>query len=148
MVETTDNQRERELIDSSPFDNDIHHLTPYPTNPDHLAKLLEFRSILQNSGSDLYMQNLKWCTDLQLVRFLIARKYVIKDAYDLMVTAFTWRSSRPTNDVEQTDGWADKMGNEASTGECVLSLLYKEDEQSKRFVDFREIEEVWNDKIN
>ena len=122
MVETTDNQRERELIDSSPFDNDIHHLTPYPTNPDHLAKLLEFRSILQNSGSDLYMQNLKWCTDLQLVRFLIARKYVIKDAYDLMVTAFTWRSSRPTNDVEQTDGWADKMGNEASTGEyyCIV----------------------------
>lgn len=119
MTETTETCRK--LIELSPFDTAVHHITPYPTSPEQLAKLLEFRSILQNSGSELYLKNLKWCTDIQLVRFLIARKYVLKDSYELIMVAFEWRSTRKPHEVEQNDGWAEKMGREAETGSLELS---------------------------
>ena len=114
MTETTETCRK--LIELSPFDTAVHHITPYPTSPEQLAKLLEFRSILQNSGSELYLKNLKWCTDIQLVRFLIARKYVLKDSYELIMIAFEWRSTIKPHEVEKNDGWADRMGREAETG--------------------------------
>ena len=110
-------------IELSPFDPTIHHLTPYPTDAENLAKLLEFRSILQNSGNDLYTQNIKWCTDVQLVRFLIARKYVIKDAHDLIMIAFEWRILRRPDEVEQTDGWSEQMSIESETGTYKSSYI-------------------------
>lgn len=53
---------------------------------------------------------------MQLARFLIARKYDVKQAYDLLMTALEWRSTRRPDQVEQTDGWAERMGIESATG--------------------------------
>lgn len=105
----------------SPYDSATHHLTPYPTDPQEVAKLHELRSILQNSGCESYQQNLLWCNDLQLARFLIARKYDVKNAYDLLMIALEWRSTRRPDEVEQTDGWAERMGVESATGHFLLS---------------------------
>jgi hypothetical protein len=107
----------------SPFDSATHHLTPFPTDPQEVAKLHELRSVLQNSGCESYQQNLRWCNDLQLVRFLIARKYDVKQSYDLLMTALEWRSTRRPDQVEQTDGWAERMGIESATGN--FSFLHR-----------------------
>jgi hypothetical protein len=104
----------------STFDHAIHHLTPYPTNPKDIKTLQEFRDILQNSGSDLYLENVKWCTDLQLVRFLVARKYDIQKAHEMIMIALEWRSSRRPDQVEQSDGWALRIETEIITGKIYL----------------------------
>lgn len=104
----------------STFDHAIHHLTPYPTDPKDIKTLQEFRDVLQNSGSDLYLENVKWCTDLQLVRFLVARKYNIQQAHEMIMIALEWRSLRQPDQVEQSDGWAERIETEIITGKIYL----------------------------
>ena len=100
----------------SPYDVDIHHLSPHPKDASEVRKLSELRSTLQNSGNELYHRNLKWCCDQQLIRFLIARKFDIKQAYELIMSALEWRCQRKPDEVEQSDGWSDRMSKESETG--------------------------------
>ena len=100
----------------SPFDFSVHHMTALPSNPKELEKLMEFRKQLESSTCQSYQQNLKWCNDLQLVRFLIARKYDVKQSYDLLMSALKWRSERRPDEVEHCAGWSERFGKEAETG--------------------------------
>ena len=101
----------------SPFDTAIHHMTAYPTDPKEIEKLHELRKLLESSSCGSYQHSLKWCNDLQLVRFLIARKYDIKLSYDLLLTALKWRCERRPDEVEQCVGWAERFSREAETGD-------------------------------
>ena len=115
MSESTSSCNEN--LSESPFDKAIHHMTAYPTDPKEIEKISELRTLLEKSTCGSYQENLRWCNELQLVRFLIARKYDVKQAYDLLMTALKWRSERKPDEVEQCIGWADRFSKEAETGE-------------------------------
>jgi hypothetical protein len=99
-----------------PFDAGIHILTPSPSSSEEFEKLSEFRNMLMNHSGNFYHKNLKACTDTQLVRFLVARKYNVNLAFDLFMVACDWRATRKPDEIEATDGWGDRMGLEAATG--------------------------------
>lgn len=106
-----------ERLSESPFDTTIHHMTAYPSDPKEIEKVLELRKLLESSNCQSYQQNLKWCNELQLVRFLIARKYDVKQAYDLLMSALKWRCERRPDEVEQCVGWSERFSKESETGE-------------------------------
>lgn len=115
MYKSTLSHHER--LSESPFDTTIHHMTAYPSDPKEIEKLLELRKLLESSSCPSYQENLKWCNELQLVRFLIARKYDVKQAYDLLMSALKWRCERRPDEVEQYVGWSERFSKEAETGE-------------------------------
>ena len=57
-----------------------------------IAKIAELRHVL--CDEELYIEYKSWVTDEMLQRFLIARKYVVKDSHDLLISALKWRMNR------------------------------------------------------
>lgn len=97
----------------------IHVLSPIPA-PDSIEgkKLIELRELLEQDDDVAASLEKDRLTDRQLVRFLIARNYNVDKAYDLFLVAFTWRQLRKPNELEKVDGWGNRMGHEAETGNC------------------------------
>ena len=104
----------------SSFDIAIHYKTPEP-DAAQLKRIEELRTILKNAGAEVFIQNSSWCTDDQLNRFLVAKNNSIRDAYDLAIAALEWRNKRKPDDIEKTDGWADRMSKEMETGKIYPS---------------------------
>jgi hypothetical protein len=97
-------------------DKAIHVLSPIPDSDsieggkvDELRQLLIQNEIVPE-GSE------RGPSHPQLVRYLIARNYDVKKAYDLYMVAFNWRELRKPDELEMVDGWGDRMGHESETG--------------------------------
>lgn len=94
----------------------------YIIDEDEINKLHEFRDLLMNTEGELYERNLRFCSDMQLVRFLVARKYDLKQAHDLFKTAFDWREVRKPELLEACPGWYEAMEIESQTGWCYIYI--------------------------
>jgi hypothetical protein len=106
-----------------PFDRDIHFKTPSP-NDEQKKILKDFREKLESEGGDAYYSYKNWCSDGQLVRFLVARHYNLHAAYDLIMSALKWRSDRRPNEIEWKEGWDENISLECETGKiCKLIIL-------------------------
>ena len=106
-----------------PFERAIHFKTP---NPDDEQKktLKDFREKLEVEGGDAYNSYKNWCSDGQLVRFLVARHYNLHAAFDLIMSALKWRSDRRPNEIELKEGWDEKMSIECETGKiCKFFMI-------------------------
>ncbi len=95
------------------FDPYIHLTTPPPTD-EQCAKIKELREKLQTEAMELYAAQETWLTDQQLQRFLIARNYDLKAAYDLFITALNWREKRTPDKVYDRENWEAFLSKERS----------------------------------
>ena len=99
-----------------PFPPEIHLKTPSPANAEQRAALLELRDLLEKSHNASYNYARSWCTDAQLVRFLVARNYHIPRAFVLTLSACEWRATRKPSEIERQPGWEDMIRHECETG--------------------------------
>jgi hypothetical protein len=134
-----------------PFDSDT-HIRSADMTLEQLSKVAELRAMLDNHH--LYTAYRAWCTDSQLQRFLIARLWNTRPAYDLVISALTWRSTRiPTGGVESLCNWEESMKTESDTGKMYINgydqyhrpvIVFDNSVQNTSNVDTQLVALAWN----
>jgi hypothetical protein len=117
---------------SPPFARNVHIMSA-TIDEDVRKQVDELRAILASSASPsspseeaIYRQYEDWCTDEQLHRFLIARQYHVRNAFEMIIAALKWRLKRiPADGVESLDGWEARMSKEGETGKMYIPGLDK-----------------------
>ena len=102
--------------ESPPFPPDIHICTPAPKNEQEKEALKQLREQLETSNNAAYVYAKSWCTDAQLIRFLVARQYVVEKALVLTLSACEWRQNRKPSEIESQPNWQETLSKEAETG--------------------------------
>ena len=105
-----------ESSSSPPFPIDIHICTPAPKNDQEKDALRQLREQLETSNNAAYLYAKSWCTDAQLVRFLVARQYDVEKALALTLAACEWREHRKPSEIELQPNWEKTLSKEAETG--------------------------------
>jgi hypothetical protein len=105
---------------SPPFPVDVHLKTAVPTSVEERTALVDLRDALEQGKSEHYVYNRAWCTDAQLVRFLVARNYKVDKALALTLSACEWRAKRKPGEIETHAGWEEEMKTEAATGKIYV----------------------------
>lgn len=100
---------------SPSFDKDIHIKTIDPT-PDHVTIIESVRNTI--SSSDHYDE--MWCTDNEIMRFLIARNFKHNETCALLEEALEWRNTRKAHLLETKEDWQSFLHREHSTGKLVV----------------------------
>jgi hypothetical protein len=106
-----------------PFDEAIHYNTKIPNDEEKHA-LTDLRFKLKNDSGELYHRHQIFCSDSQLMRFLIARRFNVDEAFKAMMAAFLWRSSRNPDEIEFAAGWDEKISHEAETGKICKDMTF------------------------
>ena len=96
-----------------PFDPAIHLKCPQP-NDTQINIIKEFRKKI--SVNQLYHKYVHFCSDAQLLRFLIAKNFDIKKSSTLILDALKWRDSHSIEEIESSLGWKEKFSKEGETG--------------------------------
>jgi hypothetical protein len=104
---------EEMLFGEYPFDPAVHIKTPMPS-PEQKQLVVELRGLLQDFPP--YHNHLSWADDVQLLRFLIARNFKIKDSLELIKSALKWRDLRKPAEIELGPYWPANMSRESETG--------------------------------
>jgi hypothetical protein len=103
------------------MDKNIHFKSPSFNELDskQLLILEELKCLLeQDEIYTMLPENHLFCSNLQLIRFLIARNWNIKPTFDLLIGAIKWRNSRNVDKIEV--GWEEKMSKESETGKIYI----------------------------
>lgn len=87
-------------------------------NGKYATKIQEFRSSLVDHP--LYSDFKEWLSDEQLLRFLVAKDFVMTKSHALICDALKWRSERKPHEIERQPGWQDKLKHEAMTGKIYI----------------------------
>ena len=103
-----------------PFPTDVHLKTAAPSSVEERSALVDLRDALEQGKNEHYAYNRTWCTDTQLVRFLVARNYDVEKAKNLTLSACEWRAKRKPGEMEAQPGWEDEMKTEAATGKIYV----------------------------
>jgi hypothetical protein len=109
----------------APFDASVHICSP-SVDADAVAKLRDFlasdpaASKAYKSALEKYPNANKWCSDAQLNRFLIARKFHIKDTASLLLGALEWRAMRQPESIETRKDFSLSFRQQASTGKIYI----------------------------
>jgi hypothetical protein len=96
-----------------PFNPAVHIMTAEPTS-EQRQKVAELRGMLQDFPP--YYNHFSWADETQLLRFLIARNFKMKDSLELIVSALKWRDLRKPADIELGPNWPGNMSRESETG--------------------------------
>jgi len=96
-----------------PFDPNIHLKSIEPTQI-HNIKINEFRKKL--SENVLYHKHIHFCSDEQLMRFLIAKNFDLKKSSSLILDALKWRDLHSIENIETVVDWEQKFSKEGETG--------------------------------
>jgi hypothetical protein len=97
------------------FDRDIHIRTIDPS-AEHHPIIESVRKTI--SAYEHYDE--AWCTNDEIMRFLIARNFKEGDTCALLQEALEWRSSRKAHLLETQEGWEKFLHREHSTGKLVV----------------------------
>lgn len=103
------------------MDKHIHFKSPSHDELDskQLTTLEELKCLLEQD--EIYIMSPEaqlFCSNSQLIRFLIARNWIIKPTYDLLIGAIKWRNTRNVDKIEL--GWEEKMSKESETGKIYI----------------------------
>ena len=97
------------IIDSAHVHHYVHVTSP-PIDEITARKIEELKDLLQDD--QLYIDYESWCTDDLLHRFLIARKNVVHDSHELLLSALKFRSHRiPSSGIIELSGDAEWEAN-------------------------------------
>jgi hypothetical protein len=95
------------------------HLKCRDPDDDAMQKIAELRQLI--SSNPLYIRYMKFCSDKQLMLFLTAKSFNMKEAKKLVEEALKWRASRDVENIENTPGWQEKFSKESETGKIYIS---------------------------
>jgi hypothetical protein len=123
---------------SPPFARNVHIMSA-TIDEDVRKQVDELRAILASSASPsspseeaIYRQYEDWCTDEQLHRFLIARQYHVRNAFEMIIAALKWRLKRiPAVVVDEYDG-LDTDGLRALLEENITSYQLNQHRKAER----------------
>ena len=104
------------MTDEPPFPKDVHICTPPPSNEEEKGALTQLREQLETSNNPAYLYAKSWCSDAQLVRFLVARQWDVEKAFALTLSACEWRQNRKPSEIESQPNWQETLSKEAETG--------------------------------
>lgn len=107
---------------SFPFDPIVHLRYEYENIDDaERLKIKEVLDIINAKYDELYSEHIEWLTDEQIIRFLVARNFVVKNAVEMIVEALRWRSWRKPSEIMNAANWNERMSKESETGKIYCS---------------------------
>lgn len=99
-----------------PFETAVHIKCAPPPDVDHTSAVNELREQIKECPH----YDASYCTDHQLLLFLVARNFDISASHSMMEEALQWRAFRKPHEYLLSDTWREEIYKETETGKLYI----------------------------